>query len=120
MSGLEAATPNWRFRMRFGAGVFYAAATLAATPLTAGIFCGDRISGGAATGANKEAASDAATAWWSSRAGALGRGYENWDAANEKKMSCTEGVNGNFTCTATAKPCLPDGAIPDTGKRLDL
>lgn len=89
-------------------------------PSLAGIFCGDRVTGGAASGPNKEEASQAAVSWWSSRAGALGPGYENWDAATEKRILCTESENGKFACTASAKPCLPEGQIPETGKRLEL
>lgn len=95
---------------------------VAAEPVsvTAGVFCGDRISSGAASGADKKAASDAAVSWWASRAGALGRGYEKWDAAKDKTVTCFAGDNGGFSCTASAKPCLPDGTIPDAGKRIEL
>lgn len=119
----ERITPQLRCRrVRYLGATCACVAVLASAPtqLSAGVFCGDRVTGGATTAPTKEAASAAATAWWSSRAGALGRGYESWNAATEKRLTCVDSGNGSFTCTASAKPCLPDGTIPDNGKRLDL
>jgi hypothetical protein len=42
-----------------------------------GRFCGDPVESGQSKGQTQEEALAAAQKWWSSRAGALGRGYQN-------------------------------------------
>ncbi len=86
----------------------------------AGRMCGEKVVGGAASGATEDEARKAATSWWSSRAGALGPGYEDWDRAADKKIVCEASKGGSVACTASARPCLPDGVVPDDGKRLEL
>jgi len=85
-----------------------------------GRLCGDKVIGGTASGATVDEARKAATSWWSSRAGALGRGYEEWERAADKKIVCEGATGGSVACTASARPCLPEGVVPDDGKRLEL
>lgn len=91
----------------------------AAAPAQAG-FCAEPTQSGFAEGLSKTDAEKAAIVWWASRAGALGRGYENWDNAAERKIDCREHTNGHFTCQATARPCLPDGVAPENDPRIHL
>jgi hypothetical protein len=86
----------------------------------AGVFCGDPVESGLASGATKAEAEGAAISWWSSRAGASGRGYEIWANARDPEVSCKEGGNGKFTCRARARPCLPEGQTPENVPKLDL
>ncbi len=80
----------------------------------AGRFCGDAIESGTSSGATQEEALTEAQQWWSSRAGALGRGYENWANADQRAMECSkDNGNGTFQCKATARPCLPEGMLPE-------
>jgi hypothetical protein len=86
----------------------------------AGKFCGDLVEGGRASGATQEEALIAAQKWWSSRAGALGPGYENWDNADNQSLECLQGSDGRFVCKAMARPCLPEGILPENVPKLDL
>ena len=96
------------------------AAAIYTVTAEAGCFCADRVEGGSSSGATEALAQDAAIVWWSSRAGALGKGYENWASASDKKMSCDKQPDGSAKCTASARPCLPDGVLPDNVPRLNL
>jgi hypothetical protein len=86
----------------------------------AGKYCGDPIEGGTATGTTQEQALIAAQQWWSSRAGALGRGYESWDNADDQSLECSKDHLGKFRCQASARPCLPEGMLPDNLPKLDM
>lgn len=83
-------------------------------------FCAEPTQSGFAEAATKVEAEKAAISWWASRAGALGRGYEHWDNAADKKVDCREHTNGRFKCQATAKPCLPEGVAPENDPRIQL
>lgn len=83
-------------------------------------FCGPDMQSGEASGKTEAEAKAAATAWWSSRAGSLGKGYEFWDAAKDQNVSCHPGPFGTVKCKASAKPCLREGQLPDDGRRQDL
>lgn len=97
------------------------AALAASTPATAaGRFCGDVEKSGEASGHTEDEAKKAATVWWSSRAGALGRGYEHWDNARDKSVTCHPGPKSTFKCIAIGKPCLPEGVLPDNVPKRDL
>ena len=93
---------------------------LLAGEAAAGKYCGDPIESGRASGATQEEALIAAQRWWSSRAGALGNGYEHWDNAADQSMDCTQDGQGTFHCKASGRPCLPDGTLPDNLPKLDL
>lgn len=86
-----------------------------------GRFCGDPVEGGVAAGTTEEEATFKAQRWWSSRAGSLGRGYENWDNANDRDVTCKGGNgDGTFHCKATARPCLPPGVLPENLPKLEM
>lgn len=91
----------------------------AVAPARAG-FCAEPTQSGYADAASKGEAEMAAITWWASRAGALGRGYEHWDNAADRKVDCREHTNGRFTCQASARPCLPDGVAPENDPRIHL
>lgn len=96
------------------------AASAGLTSAYAEKFCGPDMESGEATGKTEAEAKDAATAWWSSRAGSLGKGYEFWDEAKDKNVSCHPGPFGTVKCKASAKPCLREGQLPNDGHRQDL
>jgi hypothetical protein len=85
-----------------------------------GRFCGDPVESGYSTGTTQEQALLAAQAWWSSRAGALGRGYENWDHAGERAMECKMSEFGTFKCKAMGRPCLPPGMLPENVPKIEM
>lgn len=99
-----------------------AAISLLTTPteVVAGRFCGDLVAGGTASGETETKAREAATAWWSSRAGALGKGYEDWKSASDKNLTCETSPDGPSKCTAAGRPCLPEGVLPENVPKLDL
>jgi len=87
-----------------------------ATPsviLHAATLCTSVVESGWASAPTEQEATDRAILWWSSRAGALGPGYESWDRAQRKDIRC-EPVEGqsSFRCMVKAAPCLPDGQVP--------
>jgi len=100
------------------------AAVLAALMLPAvaeaGKYCGDLVESGRSFGATQEEALVAAQKWWSSRAGALGRGYENWNNADDQKFECSKDEKGQFHCQASARPCLPEGTLPENVPKIDM
>jgi hypothetical protein len=107
----------------FSRAAFLSSALFAFPQLAlAGAFCGDRVEGGWATGKTDQEARDAAVQWWSSRAGALGKGYEHWETATDKNVRCKESNNGDASskCIAAARPCLPDGVSPENVPKIDL
>lgn len=108
-------------RIVLAAGVLSGLAGMAIGPSSAaeGIFCGDRMQGGKATAVTKAEAEAAAISWWSSRAGALGRGYEAWENAKDPQIDCRDEPNGKVTCQATARPCLPEGQTPEGIPKID-
>lgn len=86
-----------------------------------GRFCGDVVESGNAAGSTKEEATAKAEHWWSSRAGSLGRGYEKWENARDRNTICKGGDgDGTFHCKATARPCLPEGTLPENVPKLDM
>lgn len=91
-----------------------------ADAIAAGVFCGDAVESGIASGTSKAEAEAAAISWWSSRAGAIGRGYEIWANARDPQVTCKDGAGGKVTCTAKARPCLPEGQTPDNVPKMDL
>lgn len=86
----------------------------------AGKYCGDPIESGTSSGATQEEALLAAQQWWSSRAGALGRGYESWDNADDRSMECSRDDRGTFHCKAVGRPCLPEGTLPEHLPKLEM
>lgn len=99
-----------------------AALVVAALPAAAGAgkFCGDPVESGLSSGKTQEEALLAAQKWWSSRAGAQGRGYENWDNADDQALECGKTETGQFECKAYARPCLPAGVLPEDVPKLDM
>lgn len=91
-----------------------------ASPSEAGRYCGDSIESGTSKGATQEDAVEAAQGWWSSRAGALGRGYESWDNAADRALECSQDKDGEYQCKATARPCLPEGMLPENVPKIDM
>ncbi len=83
-------------------------------------FCGDPVESGQSKGQTQEEAMAAAQQWWSSRAGALGRGYQNWDFADDRSVECGREPDGSFSCKATGRPCLPAGVLPENVPKLQL
>jgi hypothetical protein len=112
--------------MRVGSGLGKAALgavlMMALLPVTAqaGKFCGDPVEGGKSSGPTQEEAVLAAQKWWSSRAGALGPGYENWDNADDRALECMKGRDGTFYCKAVARPCLPAGTLPENVPKIEM
>ncbi|MGE0022619.1 MAG: hypothetical protein AB7S70_03185 [Hyphomicrobium sp.] len=96
------------------------AALLVCEGAYAGKYCGDPVEGGKSTAATQEEALSAAQQWWSSRAGSLGRGYENWDNAEDQALECSQDAKAQFHCRASARPCLPEGTLPDNLPKLDM
>lgn len=86
----------------------------------AGKYCGDPVESGMSSGATQEEALVAAQKWWSSRAGALGRGYESWDNARDQSMECRKDDKGTFHCKAAARPCLPEGTLPENVPKIEM
>ncbi len=86
----------------------------------AGKYCGDAVEGGKSSGTTQEEALLAAQQWWSSRAGALGRGYESWDNADDRALECSKEIDGSYQCQATGRPCLPEGTPPENVPKLDM
>jgi hypothetical protein len=91
-----------------------------AAAVAAGVFCADPVESGIASGATRPEAEAAAISWWSSRAGATGRGYEIWANARDPQVTCKDAAGGKFTCTAKARPCLPEGQTPQNVPKLEL
>lgn len=100
--------------------VSMAAVSVLASPAAAGRYCGDTIESGTSKGATQEEAVAAAQSWWSSRAGALGRGYESWDNAADQALECSRNEAGAYQCKATARPCLPKGMLPENVPKIDM
>lgn len=96
------------------------AVLLLSTQANAGKYCGDPVESGRSHGVTQEDAIAAAQKWWSSRAGALGRGYESWDNADDQSLECSKDDKGQFHCKATGRPCLPEGTLPDDVPKLDM
>jgi hypothetical protein len=78
----------------------------------AGKHCGEPIESGTSSGTTQEEALVAAQEWWSSRASALGRGFESWDNADDQALECSKDLRGDYRCKASARPCLPEGLAP--------
>lgn len=107
--------------IKMSCAAFVVMALAASAPtIAAGHFCGSEVKSGEASGATEDEAKKAATVWWSSRAGALGRGYEFWANSEDKAINCHPGPRNTFKCVAEGKPCLPEGVIPDRGPKQDL
>ncbi|MBS0235307.1 MAG: hypothetical protein JSR99_17705 [Proteobacteria bacterium] len=102
--------------------MFFVALSITVAPSMgyADSFCKGAVKSGVASGKTEAEAKAAATKWWSSRAGALGEGYQDWDRAKDKSLICHPGPFETFKCTASAKPCLPEGKLPDDPDKKDL
>lgn len=85
-----------------------------------GRFCGEAVESGWASGATQEEAVAAAQSWWSSRAGPMGRGYQNWDVAADRAVECKKAPDGTFECKAIARPCLPPGTLPENVPKIEM
>lgn len=107
-------------RLAVAASLLMLGATAERAAAASGRFCGDRVESGYSSGATQKEALEAAQAWWSSRAGTLGRGYESWDAADDREVECREGPNGTFKCKAMARPCLPPGTLPENVPKIQM
>lgn len=90
------------------------------TGAEAGKYCGDPVESGLTSDATQENAMIKAQKWWSSRAGALGRGYESWDNSDDRVMECSKDDRGVFHCKASGRPCLPDGTLPDNVPKIEM
>jgi hypothetical protein len=90
------------------------------TGAEAGKYCGDPLEGGTSSGTTQEEALVAAQKWWSSRAGALGRGYDSWDNAEDQALECAKSTDGDYECKATARPCLPEGTLPENVPKIEM
>lgn len=103
-----------------GAFLFVTILCLVPAHASAGKYCGDLVEGGKASAATREGAVLAAQKWWMSRAGSLGRGYEDWSNAADQSLECTEDLKGQFHCKAKARPCLPEGTLPDHLPKIEM
>jgi hypothetical protein len=92
----------------------------AASGAEAGKYCGDPVESGLTSEATQEKAMIKAQEWWSSRAGALGRGYESWDNSDDRAMECSKDARGMFRCKASGRPCLQDGTLPDNLPKIEM
>lgn len=90
------------------------------TPATAGQYCGERLEGGAVLRTTEAEARKDAENWWVSRAGSLGKGFQDWAIAQDKRVDCAPKTDGRYRCVASAKPCLPEGALPSDIPKLEL
>lgn len=77
-------------------------------PSVADTVCGETVKSGVASGTTEAEAKSAAMTWWSSRAGALGEGYQDWEHAKNKSLACHAGPFNTFKCRASAEPCRSD------------
>jgi hypothetical protein len=89
-------------------------------PCLAGQYCGEPIEGGAVTRPTEEEARRDAQNWWVSRAGSVGKGFQDWATAQDKSISCEARGNGTVRCVAKAKPCLPEGALPSDIPKIEM
>jgi hypothetical protein len=83
-------------------------------------YCGEPVESGTSSGTTQQEALLAAQEWWSSRASALGSGYENWDNADDQALECSEDLRGDYRCKASARPCLPEGVAPEPPPKVDM
>lgn len=93
---------------------------LAVLPLQAAQFCGERLEGGAVLRPTEAEARRDAQSWWVSRAGALGKGFQDWDTAQDRIIVCAPKTNGQVRCHASAKPCLPEDALPSDIPKTEM
>ena len=100
--------------------LFVFAFTAAVAPATAAQYCGERLEGGAVLRPTEAEARKDAENWWTSRAGSLGKGFQDWTIAKDKSVDCRENADGTFRCTAAAKPCLPEGTLPSDVPKLEM
>lgn len=105
-------------RYRTAVFLFTLAATV--TPAAAGQYCGERLEGGAVLRPTEAEARKDAENWWTSRAGSLGKGFQDWNIAKDKSVDCRENSDGTFRCSAAAKPCLPEGTLPSDVPKLEM
>jgi hypothetical protein len=101
--------------------VFLSMSLFAITPAAkAAQYCGERLEGGAVMRATEAEARKDAENWWISRAGSLGKGFQDWNMAQDKKVDCAPKANGSVRCTASAKPCLPEGTLPSDIPKVEM
>lgn len=89
-----------------------AALGLLTEPVQAKPYCASLVTGGWAKAATPPEAEEKAITWWSSRAGALGKGFHRWSHATSKSMKCEKLPDGQTRCRAQARPCLDEGQVP--------
>lgn len=89
-------------------------------PAAAGQYCGERLEGGAVLRSTEEAARKDAESWWVSRAGSLGKGFQDWNTAQDRKIDCAKKVDGSVRCFASGKPCLPEGTLPSDVPKIEM
>lgn len=90
------------------------------SPADAAQFCGQRLEGGAVLRPTEDTARKDAENWWVSRAGSLGKGFQDWAIAQDKKIACSKKVDGSVRCVASGKPCLPEGALPSDIPKIEM
>lgn len=91
-----------------------------AQPAVAGQYCGERLEGGSVLRPNEADARKDAENWWVSRAGSLGKGFQVWANAQDKKIECVTKTDGQVRCVASAKPCLPEGTLPSDVPKIEM
>lgn len=106
---------NWRMLL-----AFCVMAGASAPAVSAAQFCGEKLEGGAVLRKSEAEARKDAEAWWVSRAGSLGKGFQEWATAQDKDIRCSEKADGQFRCTASARPCLPEGEVPSQAPRQEM
>lgn len=85
-----------------------------------GRFCGDPVESGLSSAETQEEALTKAERWWTSRAGAIGEGYEHWEHARDRAMECSKESDGTFQCKAIGTPCLPPGTLPENVPKREI
>lgn len=97
-----------------------ASAALLTSPVMAGQYCAERLEGGAVLRPTEDVARKDAESWWVSRAGSLGKGFQDWANARDKTIECAKKADGSVRCVASAKPCLPEGTLPSDVPKVEM
>lgn len=93
---------------------------IAPSQVAAAQYCGGPLEGGAVTRPTEAEARKDAENWWTSRAGSVGKGFQDWSIAQDKKINCTKKTDGTYRCVASAKPCLPEGTLPSDIPKVEM
>jgi hypothetical protein len=105
-------------RCRTALFLFALAATV--TPVAAGQYCAERLEGGSVLRPTEAEARKDAENWWTSRAGSLGKGFQDWSIAKDKSVDCRKNADDTFRCTAAATPCLAEGTLPNDVPKIEM